>query len=80
MEHKNPMPTPRYTFGVATVTEKIYAIGGMSQNGTVGTNEEYDPETDIWTTKSSMPIRGITLPLPFTKTGYTHLGANQSVS
>jgi N-acetylneuraminic acid mutarotase len=46
------MPTPRGYLRVATVNEKIYAIGG---SGPIGTNEEYDPTTNIWTTKASMP-------------------------
>jgi hypothetical protein len=37
------------------VNGKIYAIGGNPGNGATGTNEEYDPATDTWTFKSSMP-------------------------
>jgi N-acetylneuraminic acid mutarotase len=45
------------------VNGKIYAIGGSTKaggpqnytGGFVGTNEEYDPETDTWTLKSLMP-------------------------
>jgi hypothetical protein len=47
------------------VDGKIYAIGGTTAKGMyppdlfsggfVGTNEEYDPATDTWTTKARMP-------------------------
>ena len=66
---KAPMHVARYGVGVAVVNDKIYAIGGSTRSGgggtsngpipvtggTVGTNEEYDPETDTWTTKTPMP-------------------------
>jgi N-acetylneuraminic acid mutarotase len=49
------MHVARSGLGVAVVNGKIYAIGGKSESGVVGTNEEYDPETDTWTYKASMP-------------------------
>jgi N-acetylneuraminic acid mutarotase len=61
---KAPMPTARGGLGVAVVNGKIYAIGGSTiqvkesryvSGGVVGVNEEYDPATDTWTTKASMP-------------------------
>jgi|SRR6185437_8189420 len=53
---KNPMPTPRTEFGVATVNNKIYAVGGYSNSGSVlRTVEEYDPATDSWARKADMP-------------------------
>jgi N-acetylneuraminic acid mutarotase len=67
---KASMQTARSNLGVAVVNDKIYAIGGSTENGynpnTVGTdyksrgwivntNEEYDPETDTWTLKTPMP-------------------------
>lgn len=51
---KNPMPTPRTEFGVVTVNNKIYAIGGYS-GSVLRTVEEYDPATDTWTRKADMP-------------------------
>jgi hypothetical protein len=58
-----PMHVARGGLGVAVVNDKIYAIGGSSITGTygaftgeiVGTNEEYNPATDTWTTKKPMP-------------------------
>ncbi len=50
---KNPMPTPRTEFGVATVNDKIYAIGGYS-GSVLRTVEEYDPATDTWARKADM--------------------------
>jgi len=38
----------------AAVNGKIYAIGGLG-GSYLSTNEEYDPSTDSWTTKASMP-------------------------
>ncbi len=62
---KASMQQARAGLGVAVVNGKIYAIGGSTASGMyppdifaggfVGTNEEYDPETDTWTTKASMP-------------------------
>lgn len=51
---RKPMPTPRTEFGVATVNNKIYAIGGYS-GSVLRTVEEYDPATDTWTQKADMP-------------------------
>jgi N-acetylneuraminic acid mutarotase len=54
-----PMPTARAELGVAAASDgKIYAIGGYAihNNGAgVGTVEAYDPSTNKWTTRSSMP-------------------------
>jgi N-acetylneuraminic acid mutarotase len=52
---KASMQVARSNLGVAAVNGKIYAIGGSAENGFVGTNEEYDPETDTWTYKKPMP-------------------------
>ena len=61
---KQSMNQARGGLGVAAVNGKLYAIGGHIENGIyspnpttgfVGTNEEYDPATDTWTTKKPMP-------------------------
>jgi hypothetical protein len=61
---KAPMHVARGGLGVAVVNDRIYAIGGSTAGGWspgsatggyVGTNEEYDPSTDTWTFKKSMP-------------------------
>ncbi len=55
---KAPMQEARFGLGVAVVNGKIYAIGGSSlasNDGIVGTNEEYDPATDTWSFKAPMP-------------------------
>jgi hypothetical protein len=64
-----PMHEVRGRLGVAVVNGKIYAIGGdigsvgglvenyklIGTSAVVSTNEEYDPATDTWVFKSSMP-------------------------
>jgi len=61
---KAPMHQARAHLGVAVVDGKIYAIGGTTvrikesiyiSGGVVGINEEYDPATDTWTTRTPMP-------------------------
>ena len=58
---KAPMPTARVAHVAAAVNGKIYVIGGATSNTNpaavpeVSTNEEYDPATDTWATKSPMP-------------------------
>jgi hypothetical protein len=65
---KTPMQQPRGGLGVAAVNGKVYAIGGSNVSGLyppdlnggfVGTNEEYDPETDSWTVKAAMPEQNL---------------------
>jgi hypothetical protein len=51
-----PMHQARAYPGVGVVDGKIYAIGGEAENGVVGTNEEYDPATNTWVFKASMPV------------------------
>ncbi|MBT0160303.1 hypothetical protein G4O51_09990 [Candidatus Bathyarchaeota archaeon A05DMB-2] len=50
-----PMPTARAGLGVAVVSGKIYAIGGLNNNTYLNVNEEYDPATNTWATKAPMP-------------------------
>ena len=57
---KAPMPTPRYHFAIAVYQNKIYCFGGLTISGNssgveTGTTEVYDPVTDTWETKTSMP-------------------------
>jgi N-acetylneuraminic acid mutarotase len=64
---KASMPTPRARFAIAAYQNKIYCIGGTtgysSSTGYVltGITEVYDPETDTWETKASMPTARDTL-------------------
>ena len=58
---KTSMPTSRTRFATAVFQNRIYCMGGLilSKNGTkttlTGINEVYDPLTDTWETKTSMP-------------------------
>jgi N-acetylneuraminic acid mutarotase len=47
--------TGRTSLAAAAVNGKIYAIGGASGGGAATLNEEYDPATNSWSTKASMP-------------------------
>jgi F0F1-type ATP synthase membrane subunit c/vacuolar-type H+-ATPase subunit K len=59
---KKPTPNPRTSFAIAACENKIYVIGGYtnwssSKGAYLETNmtEVYDPATDSWGTKASMP-------------------------
>jgi hypothetical protein len=61
-ETKAPMSQPRAGLGVVAVDGKIYAIGGASTppylnqaDNLLNINEQYDPATNTWTVKPSMP-------------------------
>ena len=47
---------PRQEMGVAAVDGKVYVVGGFDASGQpVATMESYDPETDRWTARASLP-------------------------
>ncbi|MCW4023836.1 MAG: hypothetical protein NWF01_02235 [Candidatus Bathyarchaeota archaeon] len=61
---KQPMPTVRGAFGIAAYNNKIYCISGciigkisveIGSWEITGVNEVYDPQTNTWSTKASMP-------------------------
>ncbi len=58
---REPMPTPRTRFAIAAYQGKIYCIGGTTGYSSdtkyehTGVNEVYDPATDSWETRASMP-------------------------
>lgn len=52
---KSSMPQARGGLGVVVVGDKIYAVGGKTVEGFVGSNERYDPKLDTWVTLESMP-------------------------
>jgi len=56
---KTPMPTRRAHISASAVKGKIYVMGGSKQGGAeyagLNTVEVYDPATDTWETKNSMP-------------------------
>jgi len=56
---KADMPTERGYFATSEVDGKIYAIGGMKNENSIGvvlqTTEEYDPILDKWVRKDEMP-------------------------
>lgn len=54
-----PLPTLRSTSNVAVLNGLLYVVGGFSQAtvpaGLVTTVESYDPRTNMWTTRASLP-------------------------
>jgi N-acetylneuraminic acid mutarotase len=47
---------PRQELGVAALNGKVYAVGGFNAAGApVATVEVYDPSTDSWTQRASLP-------------------------
>jgi len=62
-----PMPTRRINFAIGVYDDRIYVIGGQDNENTIttpevnyqfdvltGSNEVYDPATNIWQTKTAM--------------------------
>lgn len=49
------MPTERFELAVGVVNGVIYAVGGRNTRGLSNVLEAYDPVTDTWTKKRSMP-------------------------
>lgn len=62
---KAPMPTGRGSLATSVVDGKIYAVGGNMGPGLWGETsaavEMYDPATDTWTVRASMPAPRDTL-------------------
>jgi N-acetylneuraminic acid mutarotase len=84
---RRSMPTPRSGLAVVGAQDgKVYALGGLSGpsggNGVVdATVEVYDPVTDTWTTRASMPTARMNLAAVMTGNGkiYT-IGGEGSTS
>jgi len=59
-----PAPTKRTEVGAATLSDKIYVVGGFEQPSLGNVMnlaitpylEEYDPSTDRWTSKAPLPV------------------------
>ena len=51
----NSMPTARGGLGVAVANGKIFAIGGLNGGLPLNTNEQFDPNTNQWTSKAPLP-------------------------
>ena len=50
------MPTARMFFGTAVYQDRIYVMGGKVGQKATNVTEVYNPSTDKWSTKASMPI------------------------
>src|SRR5262245_49846246 len=53
-----PLPGgPRQETGVAVLGGRIYVVGGFDRNSRiVATVEQYDPETNRWQTRKTLPM------------------------
>jgi N-acetylneuraminic acid mutarotase len=52
-----PDPLKRLGAAAAVVGSKIYVLGGVSAQGTVGKNDIYDTATNTWSTGAAMPTK-----------------------
>ena len=52
--YSNIIPKPRSYLGIVVVDNKIYCIGGWTENNETSVNEVYDPATGTWETRTSM--------------------------
>src|SRR6185503_8779973 len=52
---RKPMPTPRRALALASLGDRIVAVGGFDGTNLLGTVEIYDPRTDAWTAAAPMP-------------------------
>jgi N-acetylneuraminic acid mutarotase len=81
---KASMPTPRSLFGIAVYQDRIYCMGGYTIVGLVGVktdvNEVYDPATDTWETKTSMPSARLGLQANIVKDKIYLIGGYESVN
>ena len=72
-----PMQQARSGLGVIAVEGKIYAIGGTTNTGFISSvlsaNEQYDPTTNTWIYKASMPTARVYFAIAATKTRFTAL-------
>lgn len=49
------MPTARGALGLAAIEGKLYAVGGIGDDGNTGAVEVYDPKTNEWSRKAPLP-------------------------
>src|ERR1700730_5085800 len=49
------MPTARLNLAVGALNGIVYAIGGSDVRNVLATNEAYDPASNTWTAKASLP-------------------------
>ncbi|MBI5033455.1 MAG: hypothetical protein HZB51_23280 [Chloroflexi bacterium] len=53
---RNRMPTSRASAATANYENKIYVIGGETDETTISTTQSYDPIQDTWTTLQPKPV------------------------
>ncbi len=51
-----PIHQARSNLQVSVVNGEIYALGGLAENGSVCTNEQYNPDKNNWVFKTPMPV------------------------
>ncbi len=55
-QNRSPLPTPRSGLAVVSYENRIYAVGGESDQGITGQLDRYDPIINLWTTLSPKPV------------------------
>jgi N-acetylneuraminic acid mutarotase len=54
-QERVPLPTPRAGLALAVYEGQLYAIGGETSDGVVGSVTRYDPQSDTWVARASKP-------------------------
>ncbi len=80
-----PMPTARGRLALASIADKLYAIGGVTPEGVTGAVQVYDSQSDTWTAASGKPLPVANIAAAVVQSriyvpgGYTASGAPTSV-
>ncbi len=82
---KASMPTARASFAIVTYNDKIYCIGGTTgvKNGQYvasQANEVYNPATDTWTTKTSIPTPRVGITASVVEDKIYIIGGNSNIT
>jgi len=75
---KAPMPTARYDLSAGVFGGKLYAMGGYAGGRERLNNEEYDPVTDTWASRSQVPYLARNLGVASTDSGLYAMGSSLS--
>src|SRR5690606_14478130 len=74
------MPTARFQLGANVFGGKLYAMGGQVGGNWRSQNEEYDPVTDTWSSKTPMPNATAGTGVASTDSGLYAMGGTSGAS